>query len=53
MDFGKALLEERRDGTARELARIGHVTRSGRPWTLWNVRAVYETAIRIWTISTE
>jgi ABC-type lipoprotein release transport system permease subunit len=26
------------------------VTRSGRPWTIWNVRSVYETAVRIGTI---
>jgi|SRR5262245_3661735 len=25
------------EGTARELARIGLLTRSGRPWTMWNV----------------
>ena len=39
-------------GTARELARIGYVTRSGRPWTLWNVRSAYATATRIGTVTT-
>ena len=39
-------------GTARELARMGYVTRSGRPWTLWNVRSAYTTATRIGTVTT-
>jgi DNA invertase Pin-like site-specific DNA recombinase len=35
---------------ADELARLGYKARSGRPWTRWNVRAVYQTAIRQGTI---
>ncbi len=31
---------------ARELARKSYVTRSGRPWTLWNVRSAYATVKR-------
>jgi site-specific DNA recombinase len=38
------------DATARELARVGYVTRSGRPWTMWNVRSAYTTAARIGTL---
>ena len=37
---------------ADELARKGLKTRSGRPWTLWNVRQVYQTAARHGTIAT-
>ncbi len=36
---------------ARELARNGYVTRSGRPWTLWNVRSAYSTAAKHGTIN--
>jgi site-specific DNA recombinase len=36
---------------ADELARLGYRTRSGRPWTLWNVRAIYGTATRHGTIA--
>jgi len=39
-------------GIARELAKLGYVTRSGRPWTLWNVRSAYTTAARIGTVRT-
>lgn len=38
------------DAIDKELARLGYVTRSGRPWTLWNVRSAYSTATRIGTI---
>ena len=39
------------DAIARELDRLGHVTRSGRPWTLWNVRSAHTTATRIGTVT--
>jgi len=38
------------EGTARELARIGYVTRSGRAWTWNNVRSAHSTALRIGTL---
>lgn len=38
---------------AQELARLGFKTRSGRPWTLWNVRSAYTTATRHGTISAD
>ena len=41
------------DGIARELARLGYVTRSGRPWTMWNVRSAYATAVRSQMIASE
>ena len=36
---------------ARELARKSYTTRSGRPWTLWNVRSAYSPAPRIGTVT--
>ena len=41
------------DGIARELDRLGYVTRSGRPWTMWNVRSAYATAVRSHLITAE
>lgn len=40
------------DGTARELERLNYRTRSGQPWTLWNLRSALTTAARIGTIPT-
>lgn len=35
---------------AAELTRLGYQNRAGQPWTLWNVRSAYTTAIRHGTI---
>jgi DNA invertase Pin-like site-specific DNA recombinase len=37
-------------GTAHELARLGYLTRAGRPWTWGNVRSAHTTAQRLGTL---